>query len=87
LHGLLAIVLAIAARVGRSHEVGILSNDTGELDRLAAILVEAAWVLDVDFGAAAFAAVVVVAELSPAGACESVVGEEAEDHEREDGFG
>ena len=85
--GLFAIVLAVAARVGRSHEVGILSNDTGELDRLAAILVETTWVLDVDFGAAAFAAVVVVAELSPAGACESAVGEEAKDGEREDGFG
>lgn len=87
MNGLFAIVLAVAARVGRSHEVGVLCNDTRELDRLAAILVEAARVLEVDFGAAAFTAVVVVAELSPACACESVVGEQPKDHEGEDGFG
>jgi hypothetical protein len=87
LNGLFTIVLAVAAWVGRCHKVGILSNDTRELDRLSAILVEAARVLEVDFCAAAFAAVVVVAELSPAGAGESAVGEKADEHERENEFG
>jgi hypothetical protein len=84
LHCLFAVVLAVAARVRRSNEVDILRDGARELDRAAIELVEAAWVVEVDFRAATFAAVVVVAELGPA--CEGVADEEAEGQDGEGGL-
>jgi hypothetical protein len=84
LHGLLAVVLAVAARVRRSDKVNILRDGAGELDRAAVELVEAPRVVEVDFRAATFAAVVVVAELGPA--CEGVADEEAEGQDGEGGL-
>jgi hypothetical protein len=80
----LAVILAVAARVRRSYKIDILRNGAGEFDRAAVVLVEAAWVVEVDGRAAAFAAVVVVAELGPA--CEGGGGEEAEGKDGEGGL-
>jgi hypothetical protein len=80
----LAVILAVTARVRRSYKIDILRDGSGELDRAAVVLVEAPWVVEIDGRSAAFAAVVVVAELGPA--CEGGGGEEAEGEEGEGGF-
>jgi hypothetical protein len=80
----LAVILAVAARVRRSYKIDILRDGAGEFDRAAVVLVEASRVIEVDGRSAAFAAVVVVAELGPA--CESVAGEEAEGQDGEGGL-
>lgn len=84
LHILLAVILARAARLRRSNEVHVLLDHAGEFDRAAAVLVPAGRVVEVEGGAAAFAAVVVVAELGPAG--DGGVGEEGQGEEGEGGF-